>query len=46
MDISEKPFDVIENIEKHIQQMLVSKDKQTTFDIIENIGKHVRQLTP
>ena len=46
MDISEKPFDIIENIEKHIQQMLVSKDKQTTFDIIENIGKHVRQLTP
>ena len=46
MDISEKPFDVIENIEKHIQQMLVSKDKQTTFDVIENIGKHVRQLTP
>ena len=46
MDISEKPFDIIENIEKHIQQMLVSKDKQTTFDVIENIGKHVRQLTP
>jgi hypothetical protein len=45
MDITERHFDIIENIGKHIEQLHISSDKRN-FDIIENIGKHIEQLTP
>ena len=45
MDITKKHFDVIENIGKHIENMLISKDARN-FNIIENIEKHIEQLTP
>jgi len=45
MDITERHFDIIENIGKHIEQLHISSDKRN-FDIIENIGKHIKQLTP
>jgi hypothetical protein len=45
MDTSERQFDVIENIGKHIDQLLIGSG-QPQFDIIQNIGKHVDQLMP
>jgi len=45
MDISERHFDVIENIGKHVDQLLIGRN-QRHFDVIENIGKHVDQLKP
>jgi hypothetical protein len=45
MDISEHHFDVIKNVEKHIDQLLIGRD-QHHFDVIENIGKHIDQLKP
>jgi len=45
MNISEHHFDVIENIGKHIDQLLIGSD-QHHFDVIENIGKHIDQLKP
>jgi len=45
MDISEHQFDVIENIVKHVDQLLIGRD-QRHFDVIENIGKHINQLKP
>ena len=45
MDISEHHFDVIENIGKHIDQLLIGSG-QHHFDVIENIGKHIDQLKP
>jgi len=45
MDISKRSFDVIENIGKHIDQLLIGRD-QRSFDVIENIGKHIDQLKP
>ena len=45
MDISEHHFDVIGNIGKHIDQLLIGSG-QHHFDIIENIGKHIDQLKP
>jgi len=45
MDISKRRFDVIENIGKHIDQLLIGRD-QRSFDVIENIGKHIDQLKP
>jgi len=45
MDISESHFDVIENIGKHVDQLLIGRD-QRHFDVIENIGKHIDQLKP
>ena len=45
MDTTERHFDIIENIEKHIEQLHISNERRT-FDIIENIEKHIEQLTP
>ena len=45
MDISEHHFDVIENIGKHIDQLLIGSG-QHHFDVIENIGKHIDLLKP
>jgi hypothetical protein len=45
MGISERHFDVIDNIRKHVDQLLTDRD-QRHFDLIENIGKHIRQLKP
>jgi len=45
MNISEHHFDVIENIGKHIDQLLIDSD-QHHFDVIENIGKHIDHLKP
>ena len=45
MDISEHHFDVIENIRKHIDQLLIGPG-QRHFDVIENIRKHISQLKP
>jgi hypothetical protein len=45
MDISERHFDVIENIGKHVDQLLIGRN-QRHFDVIENIGKHIDQLKP
>ena len=45
MGISEHHFDVIENIGKHIDQLLIGSG-QHHFDVIENIGKHIDQLKP
>jgi hypothetical protein len=45
MDITERHFDIIENIGKHIEQLHISSDNRN-FDIIENIRKHIEQLTP
>jgi len=45
MDISERHFDVIENIGKHIDQLLIGSG-QHHFDVIENIGKHIDLLKP
>jgi len=45
MDISEHHFDVIENIRKHISQLLIGPG-QRHFDVIENIRKHISQLKP
>ena len=45
MDIIEHNFDVIDNIEKHIEQLFISKSTRN-FDVIENIEKHIEQLTP
>jgi hypothetical protein len=45
MGISDHYFDVIENIGKHIDQLLIDSD-QRHFDVIENIGKHIGQLKP
>jgi hypothetical protein len=45
MGISEHHFDVIENIGKHVDQLLTGSD-QRHFDVIENIGKHIDQLKP
>ena len=45
MGITERHFDIIENIEKHIEQLDISSDKRN-FEVIENIGKHIEQLTP
>ena len=45
MDIIEHNFDVIENIEKHIEQLFISKCTRN-FDVIENIEKHIEQLIP
>jgi len=43
MEISEHNFDVMESIEKHIDQLLIGRD-QHHFDVIESIGKHIDQL--
>jgi hypothetical protein len=45
MSINEHHFDVIENIGKHIEQLLIGSG-QRHFDVIENLGKHINQLTP
>jgi len=45
MDIHEHNFDIMENIEKHIEKLVISR-KTRNFDVIENIRKHVDQLTP
>jgi hypothetical protein len=45
MDIDQRHFDIIENIEKHVEQLIISK-KTRDFDIIGNIKKHIEQLTP
>jgi hypothetical protein len=45
MGVSERHFDVIENIRKHIDQLFIDRDQQP-FDVIENIGKHSNQLKP
>lgn len=45
MDISEHHFDVIKNVEKHIDQLLIGSGEHH-FDVIENIGKHIDQLKP
>ena len=45
MDTSDQHFDVIENIGKHINQLLIGRG-QDYFDVIENIGKHIDQLKP
>ena len=45
MDIRERHFDVISNIRKHVDQLLIDID-QRHFDVIENIRKHIDQLKP
>ena len=45
MAFTDRHFGIIENIEKHIEQLLLSSDKQN-FDIIDNIEKHIEQITP
>ena len=45
MAFTDHHFGIIENIEKHIEQLLLSSDKQN-FDIIDNIEKHIEQITP
>ena len=45
MGITERYFDIIKNIEKHIKQLYISSNKRN-FNIIENIGKHIEQLRP
>jgi len=45
MNTNEHHFDVIKNIGKHIDQLLISSG-QHPFDVIENIGRHIDQLTP
>ena len=45
MSITERDFDIIKNIEKHIKQLYIPSDIRN-FNIIENIGKHVEQLRP
>jgi hypothetical protein len=45
MDNGEFHFDIIENIGKHIDQLLEGIG-EFHFDIIENIGKHIDQLKP
>jgi len=41
---SGKHFDVLENIKKHINQLLMGSGKH--FDVLENIKKHISQLRP
>lgn len=45
MAFTDRDFGIIENIGRHIEQLLVSSDKQY-FDITENIEKHIKQLKP
>jgi hypothetical protein len=45
MDTSERHFDVVENIRKHIDQLFIDRNQQP-FDVIENIGKHINQIKP
>jgi hypothetical protein len=45
MGTIEHNFDVIENIRKHIDQLLIGSAKHH-FDVIENIRKHIDQLKP
>jgi hypothetical protein len=45
MDINERHFDVMENIGKHINQLLIGSGTRH-FDVMENIGKHINQLKP
>jgi hypothetical protein len=45
MDSIEQHFDVIENIGKHINQLLRGSGKHH-FNVVENIGKHIDQLKP
>ena len=45
MAVCERQYSIIENIEKHIDQLLLPSDKKP-FNIIENIEKHIKQITP
>jgi len=45
MALSDQQYAIIENIERHIDQLLMPSEKQP-FEIIVNIEKHVKKIKP
>ncbi len=45
MALSDQQYAIIENIERHIDQLLMHSEKQP-FEIIVNIEKHVKKIKP